>query len=245
MKKLILLMVILIITKSLFAYERTDTTFTCDLNGDDKKETVKAIIDENEGLITIKVNDAAFTYMPSSTTDFELKVIWIKDKAYLMSTNIDFYGFESSLFSYEGRLDSIGSFWSLDRAEISNSGIIKVNNWLGFWSADFEYHLNNNKLVAKYKDVYTNFDNLKEHEIKTIEKIYLHSEKMMNAKGLYEVKPNTRIYILKADIREMCKDENSWQESCNWYFIRSKDGTEGWIMLKDFQDKVEGIPWAG
>ena len=68
---------------------------------------------------------------------------------------------------------------------------------------------------------------------------------MINAKGLYEIKPNTRIYIVKADIRENCKGEDNWPESCNWYFIRTKDGTEGWIMLKEFQDKVEGIPWAG
>ena len=238
-------MLIVFLSKSLFAYDRTDTTFTCDLNGDDKKETIKTNINENEGTLTLKVNDAAFMYMPTSTSDVEVKVIWIKEKVYILITNMDYYGYESSLFNFSNKIDSIGTFWSLDKPEITNSGIIKVNNWLGFWSADYEYHLINNKLTAKYKDEYTNFDNLKEHEIKTKEKIYLHSSKMINAKGLYEIKPNTRIYILKADIREMCKDDDSWQESCYWYYIRSKDGTEGWIMIKEFQDKVEGIPWAG
>lgn len=245
MKKLFLVMVIMLLSKSMFAYDRADTTFTYDLNGDDKKETIKLIANDNEGTLTLKVNDAKFEYMATSTEYAEVRVVWIKDKAYVLVSNADYYGFESSLFSFNNKIDSIDSFWSLDRPVISNSGIFKVTNWLGFWSADYEYHLINNRLEAKYKDEYTNFDNLKEHEIMTTEKIYLHSSKMLNAKGLYEVKPKTRIYILKADIREKCKEEEGWQEGCNWYFIRSKDGTEGWIMLKDFQYNVEGIPWAG
>jgi hypothetical protein len=245
MKKLFLVMVIVFLSKSLFAYESNDTTFTNDLNGDDTKEAIKVTSNENEGTITLRVNDSKFIYTPTSATEIDARVVKINNKSYIMLTNMDYYGFESTLFQFDKKIDSIGTIWSLDKPEVNIKGIIKVTNWLGFWSADYEYHLINNKLEAKYKDEYTNFDNLKEHEIKTTEKIYLHSSKMVNAKGLYEINPKTRIYILKADIREKCKEEEGWQEGCNWYFIRSKDGTEGWIMLKDFQYNVEGIPWAG
>ena len=68
---------------------------------------------------------------------------------------------------------------------------------------------------------------------------------MINSKGLYEINPNTEIFLIKADIRTNCNEEDGWREGCHWYFIKTKEGTEGWIMLKDFQDKVEGIPWAG
>ncbi|MCX6158282.1 MAG: hypothetical protein WCK13_07795 [Ignavibacteriota bacterium] len=245
MKILFLFVVFVLLSKSLFAYDRADTTFVYDLNGDDKKETIKLTANEEEGTMVLEVNKSKFTYMPSSAAYTEVKVVWIKDKAYLLVSNVDYYGFESSLFSFDKKIDSIGSIWSLDKPEITNSGILKVNNWMGFWSADYEYHLINNKLEAKYKDEYNLSEHLKENVIKTTEKIYLHSGKMVNSKGLYEIKPNTQIFIQKADIREKCKGEDEWQESCYWYFIRSKDGTEGWIMLKEFQDKVEGIPWAG
>lgn len=245
MKKLFLIVIVILLTQSIFAYDRTDTTFTNDLNGDDTKETIKVIANENEGTITLKVNDSKFVYMPTSASDSEARVVKINNKSYLLVTNMDYYGFESTLFYFNKKIDSIGTIWSLERPEVNIKGIIKVSNWLGFWSADYEYHLVNNKLEAKYKDEYTMPDNLTEFEIKTKEKIYLHSSKMINAKGLYEIKPNTQIFILKADISVKCKEEDSWQESCYWYFIRSKDGTEGWIMLKDFSEKVEGIPWAG
>ena len=238
-------MFIVLLSKSLFAYDRADTTFTYDLNGDDKKETIKLTANEEEGTITLKVNDAKLVYMPTSTSYAEVKIVWINGKAYLLVSNVDYYGFESSLFHFNNKIDSIGTIWSLDKPEISNSGILKVNNWLGFWSADYEYHLINNKLEAKYKEEYNLSEHLKENVLKTKEKIYLHSSKMINAKGLYEINPNTQIFIQKADIRNKCKEEDEWQESCYWYFIRSKDGTEGWIMLKEFQDKVDGIPWAG
>ena len=69
---------------------------------------------------------------------------------------------------------------------------------------------------------------------------------MINAKGLYEIGPNIQVYIIKADIRNKCKEnEETGEDGCNWYFIKSKTGTEGWIMLKEFQGNIDGIPWAG
>lgn len=245
MKKLLLVIVIVLLSKSIFAYERADTTFTNDLNGDDTRETIKVTCNENEGTITLKVNESKFMYIPTSVTDAEAKVVKINNKSYILLTNMDYYGFESTLFYYDKKIDSIGTIWSLEKPEVNIRGIIKVSNWMGFWSAEYEYSLNGNKLVAKYKDEYPMPDNFKEFEMKTTDKIFLHSEKMMNSKGLYEIKPNTQIYILKADIRNKCVGEDSWEDGCNWYYMKSKDGSEGWIMLKEFQDKVEGIPWAG
>lgn len=246
MRKLILVAVVLFLSKSLIAYSVTDTTFTYDLNDDDTRETIKVIANENEGTLTLKVNNLKFTYLPSSTDYFEVNVVKINNKNYLFVHNADYYGFESTLFGYDSKIDSIGTTWSLDKPSVDIKGIIKVNNWLGFWSADYEYHLNNNKLEEKYKDEYTMPESFKEHTFTTTASIFLHSSKMINAKGLYEIKGKTQIYIIKADIKNKCKnEEEGWLESCNWYYIKSKDGTEGWIMLKDFNDKVEGIPWAG
>jgi len=245
MKILSLLVTIFLISGSIFALEKNDTTFTYDLNGDDTRESIKIIANEGEGTITLHISNSKFIYNPVSATEIQASVIKISNKNYLLISNIDYYGFESVLFSYDKKIDSIGSFWSLEKPEVNIKGIIKVNNWLGFWSADYEYHLENNRLIEKYKDEYNISDLLSEHKIMTKEMIYLHSGKMINSKGLYEIKPNTEIFLIKADIRKDCKEEDGWREGCHWYLIKSKDGTEGWIMLKDFQDKVEGIPWAG
>lgn len=245
MKKLFIIITLLFIAEYTFAYERTDTTFSSDLNGDDFRENINIALNENEGTITLKINESKFTYIPMSTTELFASVVKISNKKYLILSNIDYYGYESVLFSYTDRIDSIGTFWSLDKPEVNNKGIIKVNNWLGFWSADFEYVLENNKLTERYKDEYSLKELFSENKIITKEKIFLHSGKMINSKGLYEINPNTEIFLVKADIRNNCKEEEGWQEGCHWYLLKTKDGTEGWIMLKDFHDKVEGIPWAG
>jgi len=246
MNKLILTAVILFLSKSLFAINFTDTTFTNDLNNDLTNENISVVANANEGTITLKVNDSKFVYLPSSSEFSEVHVVKINNKSYLLVVNPDYYGFESSLFYYDKKIDSIGTIWSLDKPEVTIKGIIKVTNWMGFWSADYEYNLIDNKLVAKYKDEYTMPDSFKDFEMKTLEKIYLHSEKMINAKGLYEIGPNVQVYIIKADIRNKCKEsDETGDDGCNWYFLRSKTGTEGWIMLKDFQGSIDGIPWAG
>jgi hypothetical protein len=32
---------------------------------------------------------------------------------------------------------------------------------------------------------------------------------------------------------------------CVWYLIENSKGVQGWVILKDFMEKVHGIPWAG
>lgn len=245
MKKLFFVITLLLISGYTFAFEKTDTTFSSDLNGDDNRENISISANENEGTITLKINDSKFIYVPISATEIQASVVKINNKKYILLSNIDYYGYESVLFSFSNRIDSIGSFWSLDKPEVNYKGIIKVNNWLGFWSADYEYILENNKLIEKYKDEYNLKEKFNENKIITKEKLFLHSGKMINSKGLYEINPNTEIFLIKADIRNNCKEEEGWREGCHWYLLKTKDGTEGWIMLKDFQDKVEGIPWAG
>jgi hypothetical protein len=246
MKNFILIAVVLLFTKSLFALNFTDTTFTNDLNDDLTRENISAVANEEEGTVTLKVDDSKFVFIPSSTTDLEVHVVKINNKSYLLIVSPDYYGFESTLFFYDKKIDSIGTFWSFEKPEVNVKGIIKVSNWMGFWSADYEYHLTDNKLVAKYQDEYTMPDSFNDIEMKTTEKIYLHSSKMINAKGLYEIAPNTQVYIIKADINNKCKESERVNENgCNWYFMKTKDGNAGWIMLKDFQESIDGIPWAG
>ncbi len=222
-----------------------DTSVSFSLNNDGKKDNIKLIFDEDNLRMELKVNSSAFAYDAVSSGDFYLNIVKSTDgKNLLMVTSPDYYGFLSVVFAYNGKIDSLGELFSLDLPEIS-SGTVKANHWLGFWSADVEYILTGKDVSIKYRDEYIMPDFLKEHIKTTTEKIFLHSSKMINAKGLYEVPKGVRIEFLKADIRNKCTEPDSWYEGCNWYLIRTSTGTEGWIMMKDFSDKIEGIPWAG
>ncbi len=245
MKKLLLLVFVLSVFTKAYAIERTDTTFTNDLNNDGTTETVKIQVNENDGLFTLSVNGSKFVYMPEQTSDMMASVVRINSGKYLMITNMAYYGFEAVLFTYGKKIDSVGSFWSLDIPVVDERGIIKASNWLGFWSADLEYHMIENKLVTVYKTEYTIPESVREHKIVTTESLFLRADKNENSKASIEVKPNTEVFIIKADIRVKCKSSDEWEEACSWYYFKSRDGKEGWIMLKDFQDKVEGVPWAG
>ena len=245
MKKLVLLLVILTAITSAFAGEATDTTFTNDLNNDGTTDKIHIKINEEEGTFALSVNSSKFVYMPESTSDMTASVVRINYGKYLMVTSMAYYGYQAVLFTFGDKLDSIASFWSLNIPVVDERGIIKVNNWLGFWSANYEYHMRENKLVPVYKTEYTIPESIKENKITTTGSLFLRSDKNENSKAAIEVKTGTEVFILKADIRNKCKSPDEWEEACNWYYFKSRDGKEGWIMLKDFQDKVEGIPWAG
>ena len=245
MKRLLLLVLFLSLFTQVFSYERTDTTFTNDLNNDGTAETISIQVNENDGLFTLSINGSRFIYMPESTSDLTASVVRINYGKYLMVCNMAYYGFEAALFTYNGKIDSVGSFWSLDIPVVDERGVIKVSNWLGFWSADYEYHMVENKLVSVYKTEYTIPESVRENKITTTGSLFLRDDKNESSKAKHEIKPNTEIFFIKADIQNKCKSPDEWEEACNWYFIKSRDGKSGWIMLKDFQDKVDGVPWAG
>ncbi|MFA5011385.1 MAG: hypothetical protein WC644_05470 [Ignavibacteria bacterium] len=245
MKILILLTLSLLLYTNSFAFEKTDTTFNNDLNNDGKTELISIKVNEEEGTYVLSVNDSKFFHLAESTSDLRATVVRINYAKYLMVMNMAYYGFETVLYEYDKKIDSIGQFWSLDIPVVEESGIIKVNNWMGFWSADYEYHMIDKKLIPMYKTEYTIPENVKENDIKTSASLFLRPEKSESSKSNIEIKPNTQIFIIKADIQYKCKSPDEWEDGCNWYYIKSKDDRTGWIMLKDFQDKVEGIPWAG
>lgn len=228
-----------------FASERTDTTFTNDLNNDGTKDKITISVDEKKGLISLKVNSEKFTYMPETVSGLFASVVRLNYKKYLIILNEAYDGYETNIFEYGNKIDSICTFWSMNLPEVEERGVIKVTSWMGFWSAGYEYHLKDNKLITVYEDEYKIPEEINENIITVKTTLLLRSKKDENTKPSVEIKSGTRIYIEKADLRNKCKSEDSYEDGCNWYYIKSKDGKGGWIMLIDLQDKVEGIPWAG
>ncbi|MCI0474367.1 MAG: hypothetical protein L0Y76_12365 [Ignavibacteria bacterium] len=246
-KKIMLLSLML----AAFTYTKSkaDTTFTCMMDFDSILDRVTVKVDENEQSIKVTVDEGGkkseMIIVPATVNDVIAKYLMIGQNVYLMVTNADYYGYEGHIFRFtKNKLDSIGHVYSLDEINHDAEGKIRAIHWMGFWSADVDYHISGNKILKEYKKEYDLSKNFTENEIRATVLIRVHSNKHVNAKGLYEIKAGTRIYILKADISMECEEED-FREGCHWYFIKTDNGTSGWIMLKEFMDKVEGIPWAG
>lgn len=244
-----IMLISLILAALSYRNSNADTTFTCMLDFDSILDKVTINVDEYQQNIKVTVDEGGKKseriFTPSTVNDVKAKYMMIGQNVYLMVSNADYYGYEGHFFRFiNNKLDSIGHVFSLDEINPGDNGKITAKHWMGFWSADVEYEISGNRILKKYKKEYDISRNFTENEIRTTAIIHLHSNKHVNAKGLYEIKTGTRVYLLKADINIDCKEE-SFTEGCHWYFIKAEHGTSGWIMLKEFMDKVEGLPWAG
>jgi hypothetical protein len=152
------------------------------------------------------------------------------------------------LYRFNGKkIMSLGQVYSNDKPELVGNGKVKAVGWMGFWSYDFEFVLNENKMKYEpvYKDEYpVRFYEGYEGEIIVTESFTTYKEKDKNSSAVTKFKKGDKIKILRAYTNVKCgEDEN--RESCFWYLIQDKEGKKGWLQLKDFQEKVEGLPWAG
>ncbi|MCE1164571.1 MAG: hypothetical protein LWX07_04115 [Bacteroidetes bacterium] len=228
-----------------FAAEN-DTTFFYSLQNNGSKDKIGLHFDEDSLIVTLNVNNSSFSYYAISPGESYLNIVKSEGRNLIMVITPDYYGYECVLFSYVNRIDSLGEIYSFDLPVIASDGLIKATHWFGFWSAEVEYLINRGGIALRYKDEYEIPPKIRQYIITTVDKIYLHSSKMLNSKGLYEVPKGVRVYFLKADIRDNCPDNTEiWQQGCNWYYIKTSTGVEGWIMEREFTDKIDGIPYAG
>lgn len=251
---------LLITSNVLFGYNFPDTTIKVDLNGDNKIDNISInFILENgyySELYTLYVNDLIYIDTVYNASEFHAEIVDL-DKSDEFKEIALFSWAESAHYCQIIRYDDkslidLGKMWSTGEYGFSGNGNVVASHWMGFWSADVNYVIDEalQKLKAVYKDEYNLDDDwFKSLEIITLEKIILLKSKDMNSNTSIEIAPGTRIYILKADIRNKAFNENNnteyYTDDYYWYYIKTDNGDSGWIMLKDFRNKVEGIPWAG
>lgn len=231
-----------------------DTTFKAKLF-EDKSVTVKAIFEYVEegkyfnGKFKLTVGGFSIIDSIESTPDFlELRVVDIyknddfKEVAlfsYVMETQ------EMQIFRYTGtKLISLGTVYSMDEPVFKGDGTAKANGWMGFWKYDFEFVLNKDKMKFEpvFKDEYpVQFYEGYDGEIVVKESFNTFKERDTKAEVVTKFKPGDKIKILRAYTKVKCENN----EYCFWYLIEDKNGKKGWLQLKDFVEKVDGIPWAG
>jgi|WetSurMetagenome_2_1015567.scaffolds.fasta_scaffold11781_5 hypothetical protein len=233
-----------------------DTTYKANLY-ESNKSTVKISFyyDEKEKLFTGKFNVAIDGIsIEDSIIDvvdfFESKVVDLdKSDDYKEIAVMNYFNdnTEYKLYRFNGKkIFSLGSIYSMDVPIIKGDGKVKATGWMGFWSYDYEYVLNEDKMKFEpvYKDEYpVKFYDGYDGEIVVKETFSTYKDRDIKSDVVTKFKVGDKIKILKSYTKVKCEHENN--DFCSWYLIEDKDGKKGWLQLKDFNDKVSGIPWAG
>ncbi|MBI5402447.1 MAG: hypothetical protein HY959_03530 [Ignavibacteriae bacterium] len=152
------------------------------------------------------------------------------------------------IYRFDGKkIISLGVVYSNEQPVLPGDGTVKATGWMGFWSYDFEFVLNKNKMKFEpvYKDEYpVKFYEGFDGEIIVKESFSTFKERDKNSAVVTKFKKGDKIQFIKAYVKVKC-DDVDYNDPCFWYLIKDKDGKKGWLQLRDFQEKVDGIPWAG
>ncbi len=226
-----------------------DTTFKASLETGKSAETISCSFNDSTLAFTLKIGNASVSGVFTDAFDIELRVLEIdKDDNYKQlvvmglgpddDNNCFFYEFA------EGKIIACGHIEYTTGLKADGDKILKSDSWMGFWTLtkDYYFDANSRTLVNKPKDYYTLDVNAK-----VTKQIKLLENRSDNSSVSGTLKPGAKIRLIKADISPTCKDSDGNDESylCHWYYIKAGDGTEGWCRLRNIQENVEGLPWAG
>jgi len=225
-----------------------DTTISASLENNKGKETINATLNDSTQDFTLKIGSASTDGKFNDAFDIDLKVVDIdKDDNYkelvLIGQGPDddndcyFYEYANGSIIPCGHIENISSF------KTDGNKQLQADSWMGFWTKTEDYSFDAKYLVKKPKETYS----ISEVNGTVKNKISLLKNRSDDSPSAGSLKPGTKFTITKGDISPKCSDndgsDNSYQ--CYWYYIISNDGTEGWCRLKNFENNVEGLPWAG
>jgi hypothetical protein len=241
-----------------FSFAKTyDTTFKANLF-ESNKNTVKISLNYDEsgkyfdGVFTITVDGFSITDSTQTSLDYyETKIVdFDKDDDYKEVAICTYFNDNSEYLIYRftgKKVISLGWITSMDEPIFEGDGSVKVKGWMGFWSYEYEFVLNKSKMKYEpvYKDEYpVKFYEGYDGEIIVKENFNTYKERDIKSDVVTKFKVGDKIKILKAYTKVDC-EKDKVKDFCFWYLIQDKNGKKGWLQLKDFMEKVTGIPWAG
>jgi hypothetical protein len=255
MKNILKILTLLFIL-SASGYCSYDTTFKANLY-ESQKNSVKVSFHYDEsgkyldGVFTVYIDGFKYTDSTQNPLDFfEVKVVDVdKDDDYKEIAIGTFFNesTEYLIYRFNGKkIISLGWVTSMDEPVFPGNGIVKAKGWMGFWSYDYEFIINKskNKFEAVYKDEYSvKFYEGFDQDIVVTQSFNTYKERDKKSDIVTKFAVGDKIKLIKAYTKVTCEDE--YREFCFWYLIQDKNGKKGWIQLKDFNDKVSGLPWAG
>jgi len=253
MQKVILILFVLIswgaVTFSGVTGTAKDTSVSLTLEKNKPGQTVNCSYNDSTLAFTLKIGNESVSGVFVDAFDIDLQALQIDkdDNYYLLVLKGLGPDDDNNCFFYEfvnGKIIPCGNIAYTNEIRTNGDKILEADSWMGFWTLRENYYFDSNSksLVKKPKEFYN-----VNAEGKVTAKFRLLNERDDKSSSSGSLKPGEKITVVKADITPKCKDEegnnNDWQ--CWWYYIKSSDGTEGWCRMRDFQQNVDGLPWAG
>lgn len=226
-----------------------DTAFALDINFDREEEKIICSYDERTYEFTLKINDQTVSQQFMDSYDYAVEVIDMNRNDNLKEVIVKGYGNsdQSDMYFFQfinGKIVPCGHLPSNFGIEVTGNSEITEHAWMGFWTAKIRYDFDTkNKTLTRINDKF--YDVNQECEVKTPFRLLV--KKDDNSETAVTLAPKTKLTIIKADITPVCKYEDGTDDdfSCDWFLFKTSDGKQGWCRLKDFQQNVDGLIWAG
>lgn len=244
----VLISFIFLFSSVLFGQVR-DTTLNIDLNFDREEEKISCSYNEGTLEFTLKINNAVVNEKFMDSYDCALEIIDINRNDNLKEVLVKGYGNsdQSDMYFYQfinGKIVPCGHLPSNFGIEVAGNSGITEYAWMGFWTAKLKYDFDSKKkTITKIEEEF--YDVKQDCEVKSPFKLL--AKRDDNSETAVTLTPKTKLTIIKADISPVCKYEDGTDDdfSCDWYYFKTADGKYGWCRLKDFQQNVDGLIWAG
>ena len=226
-----------------------DTVFSVDLNYDKTEDKILCTYNENNLEFTLKINNASVSEKFMDSYDYSVEVVDINKNDNLKEVIVKGYGNsdQNDMYFYQyidGKIVPVGHLPSNFGIEVTGNSEITEYAWMGFWTAKIRYDFDSKiKTLTKIDEEFYAVN--QECEVTKPFKLLVNRDD--NSETAVTLTPKTKLTIIKADISPMCKYEDGTNDdfSCDWFYFKTADGKQGWCRLKNFQENVDGLIWAG
>jgi hypothetical protein len=230
-----------------------DTSIYTDINPDRKIETISVFFPSLK-------DGGIYDYILTIDNDTSRGVFEMMDDALVLLIDIDQSdGYREvvlmalgpsdmtdyKIFRYQGgKIIKLGDVLGFFGITANGNGILKANEWMGFWMREQLFKLDNGlmALLPIPQDIYS-----LDVDATVTKSFEILSERIDGAEVVGNLEPGTEIKLIGADTSPSCYNNVGYLDTynCDWYLIRANDGTEGWARLETFRDFVDGLIWAG
>ena len=243
------LLFILVVVSNGYSQLR-DTIINADININRKVEHIEVIFDKDGGYgYTLKIDNKEYKGELTNGEYAYAELIDINQNDGFTEVAIvevgPSDGHDTYIFRFDGNIISLGTISGMSAPEVVGDGTAQAFWWMGFWGFNKKYRINDesNTIVEITQETYP----VKDVEAVALQPFELRAERDENSKVIATVNPGANVKFIEADITPVCINSSGYEDDdqCDWFLVETNDGAKGWVQLKNFRDKVEGLIWAG